>query len=39
MLFHTWDFAIFFAITYVVYLFLRPTRYWVHWFYLTSNFF
>ncbi len=39
MLFHTWDFAIFFAITYVVYLFLRPTRYWVHWFFLTSYFF
>ena len=31
MLFHTWTFAIFFLVTYTVYLALRRTRYWLHW--------
>lgn len=31
MLFHTWTFALFFAIVFPVYLALRPTRYWLHW--------
>ena len=36
MLFHTWTFAIFFLITYSVYLALRRTRYWLHWLLIAS---
>ena len=36
MLFHTWEFAIFFAIVYTVYLALRRTRYWTAWLFLSS---
>jgi D-alanyl-lipoteichoic acid acyltransferase DltB (MBOAT superfamily) len=36
MLFHTWTFAIFFLVTYAVYLALRRTRYWLHWLLIAS---
>lgn len=31
MLFHSWNFAIFFVIVYLVYLPLRKTRFYLHW--------
>jgi alginate O-acetyltransferase complex protein AlgI len=39
MLFHTWPFALFFAVTYAVYLALRRTRFWLYWLLVTSYFF
>ncbi len=39
MLFQTYTFIIFFAVTYLVYLGLRGTRFWVHWLLLASYFF
>ena len=36
MLFHTWIFAVFFAITYSVFLAIRNTRVWPHWLLLAS---
>jgi D-alanyl-lipoteichoic acid acyltransferase DltB (MBOAT superfamily) len=36
MLFHTWTFAIFFAVVYLVYLPLRRTPYYVHWLLIAS---
>lgn len=39
MLFHTWNFLLFFVITYFVYLCLRRTRYHLHWLLICSYFF
>ncbi len=39
MLFHTWHFAIFFMIVYLVYLPLRRTRFYLHWLLAASYFF
>jgi alginate O-acetyltransferase complex protein AlgI len=36
MLFHTWTFAVFFLITYSVYLALRRTSYWLPWLLIAS---
>jgi D-alanyl-lipoteichoic acid acyltransferase DltB (MBOAT superfamily) len=36
MLFHTWTFAVFFLITYAVYLALRRTSYWLPWLLIAS---
>lgn len=39
MLFHTWEFAIFFAIVYSVYVPLRGTKYCIYWLFIASYFF
>lgn len=39
MLFHTWDFLIFFIIVYSGYILLKRTRYWLHWLLGASYFF
>jgi D-alanyl-lipoteichoic acid acyltransferase DltB (MBOAT superfamily) len=39
MLFHSWHFAIFFIIVYLVYLPLRGTRFYLHWLLAASYFF
>ena len=39
MLFHTWQFAVFFLVTYLGYLALRQTRYWLYWLLAASYFF
>lgn len=39
MLFHTYTFAIFFAIVYTGFLVLRKTRFWIHWLLAASYFF
>jgi D-alanyl-lipoteichoic acid acyltransferase DltB (MBOAT superfamily) len=36
MLFHTWTFFIFFAVTIAGFWALRPTRFWLHWILLSS---
>ncbi len=39
MLFHSWHFAIFFIIVYLIYLPLRKTRFYLHWLLAASYFF
>jgi len=39
MLFHSWHFAVFFLVTYFVYLALRRTGFWLHWLLAASYFF
>lgn len=39
MQFQTWPFAVFFPIVYLVYLALRPTRFWTAWLLFASYFF
>ena len=39
MLFHTWVFAVFFIIVYLVYLPLRNTKFWMSWLLVASYFF
>ncbi len=39
MLFHSWYFAIFFAVVYLFYLPLRKTRFYLHWLLAASYFF
>ena len=36
MLFHTWTFLLFFAVTIAGFWALRPTRFWLHWILLAS---
>ncbi|MDD5729329.1 MAG: hypothetical protein PHV59_12275, partial [Victivallales bacterium] len=39
MLFHTWEFVVFFVIVMVVYLALKKTQWWTLWLLLASYFF
>lgn len=39
MLFHTWEFLIFFLIFYLAYIPLRKTKYYLHWLLIASYFF